>query len=103
MTDITAEELKLKMDNKENFTLIDVREDFERDEFNIGGLFAPLRSVFPFKIPEWSESLKKDSEIIVYCRSGARSGQAKLMLEQAGFSNVRNLIGGMIQWRSLYS
>jgi rhodanese-related sulfurtransferase len=45
----------------------------------------------------------KNEEVIVYCRSGNRSGQACLILEAAGFSNVINLTGGMLHWRERFS
>jgi rhodanese-related sulfurtransferase len=44
----------------------------------------------------------KNDEIIVYCRSGARSGMATQFLEQSGFSNVVNLTGGMLAWREKF-
>ena len=42
----------------------------------------------------------KDKEVIIYCRSGNRSGQACNILEQAGFTNVSNLVGGMLDWQA---
>ncbi|MEL6132474.1 MAG: rhodanese-like domain-containing protein, partial [Bacteroidota bacterium] len=42
----------------------------------------------------------KDREVVVICRSGGRSGQAKMFLSQKGFSNVRNLEGGMLAWKA---
>jgi rhodanese-related sulfurtransferase len=98
MNDITVHELKTKLDAKENIILIDVREHYEHTEFNIGGELAPLQSSLPYKIAELAG--KEKEEIIVYCRSGARSGVAKQMFLQAGFENVRNLIGGMVDWRN---
>ena len=44
----------------------------------------------------------KDEEVICYCRSGNRSGQAALILEQIGFKNVKNLAGGMLGWREKF-
>ncbi|GLR16730.1 rhodanese-like domain-containing protein [Portibacter lacus] len=93
--DIQIEELKDKLDANEEFVLIDVREDHERAEFNVGGTHIPLGSL-PLNIEDLEEY--KDQEIVVYCRSGNRSGQAKAYMEQLGFKNVRNLIGGMLEW-----
>jgi rhodanese-related sulfurtransferase len=42
----------------------------------------------------------KETELIVHCRSGARSGRAKEYLESEGFNKVRNLIGGMLAWQA---
>jgi rhodanese-related sulfurtransferase len=44
----------------------------------------------------------KDEEIIIHCRSGKRSATAQQFLVQNGFTNVRNLIGGMIEWQAEY-
>ncbi|OJY90437.1 MAG: NADH oxidase [Sphingobacteriales bacterium 44-15] len=94
---ISAEEVKKRMDNKETLHLVDVREPYEHEEFNIGGVLIPLKKIQSMEIDEL-ESLK-DQEVICYCRSGNRSGQACLLLETAGFSNVKNLAGGMLGWQ----
>ena len=94
---ISAEEVKKRMDNKESLHLVDVREPYEHDEFNIGGVLIPLKKIQSMEIDEL-ESLK-DQEVICYCRSGNRSGQACLLLETAGFTNVKNLAGGMLGWQ----
>lgn len=99
MADITTEELKQRMDNGEQLTIIDVREPYEYEEFNIKGQLIPLGEL-PARIGELEAF--KDSEVIVHCRSGARSNSAKLFLEDAGFSNVRNLLGGMLDWQARY-
>jgi hypothetical protein len=44
----------------------------------------------------------KNKELIVYCRSGNRSGQACMMLDAMGFTNTKNLIGGMLVWQETY-
>jgi len=44
----------------------------------------------------------KNEEVIVYCRSGNRSGQAALMLETFGFTDVKNLAGGMLAWKERF-
>lgn len=100
MTTITADELKARLDAGEAVNLLDVREDSERAEYNIGGTHIPVGKVQAMQtddIDAW-----KDKEVVVYCRSGNRSGMAALFLEQAGFTNVVNLTGGMLAWRSKF-
>ncbi len=98
---ITAEELKARLDAGETVNLVDVREPNEHAEFNIGGQLVPLGQIRNFEIDP-IENLK-DAEVIVYCRSGNRSGQAAMLLETMGFTNVTNLGGGMMRWQELYS
>ena len=93
--DIQVDELKDKIDAEEKFTLIDVRESYERAEFNVGGTHIPLGNI-PASVEDLSGD--KESEIVIYCRSGASSGQATAFLQQLGFNNVRNLAGGMLEW-----
>lgn len=98
--DITVQELKQKMDQDERFVLIDVREPYEHEEFNIGGQLIPMGN-FPGIIPDLDAH--QDDEIIVYCRSGRRSASVQYQLQQAGFKNVRNLEGGMLAWQENFS
>jgi rhodanese-related sulfurtransferase len=100
MEDITVNELKEKIERKEDFFLLDVREHYEADAYNIGAKVIPLGSL-PFALDELSEY--KDKEIVVHCRSGARSANAKAFLLQNGFRNVRNLLGGMLAWEENFS
>ena len=95
--DITIEELKERMDNGENLNLIDVREEYEFDEFNIGATLIPLG-----ELPDRLEEIEawKDQEILIHCRSGARSGRAKEYLTSEGYTNVRNVLGGMLAWQA---
>jgi len=97
--DIRVQELKSKIDANENFVLVDVREPNERAAFNIGGEFIPLGSLMS-RMDELEKY--KEDEVIVYCRSGNRSGLAKEFMERAGFKNVRNLLGGMMSWAENY-
>lgn len=97
MEDITISELKERLDNGEKLFIVDVREPHEYDEFNIGALNIPLGSL-PQRLDELESH--KDEEIIVHCRSGARSGNAKAYLLQQGYPNVRNLLGGMLAWQA---
>lgn len=93
MKEITVEELKHKKDNKENFTLLDVRESHEYYISNIGGLLLPLDQLAG-KMDEFD----KEEEIIVTCRSGSRSAKACELLSENGFKNVFNLKGGVNEW-----
>ncbi len=95
MEDIDIKELKEKMDKEDDFILIDVREPYEHEEFNVGGELIPVGR-FPAAIEKLED--KKEEEIVVYCRSGRRSGHIKKLLEEAGFQKVRNLEGGMLAW-----
>ena len=99
MQDITVQELKERMDNSENLIVIDVREPHEYEEYNIGARLIPLGS-----LPDYMDELNQhnNAEIIVHCRSGMRSGNAKLFMMDNGFSNVRNLLGGMLAWRDAF-
>ena len=100
MTNITSEEVKQKIDAGEKINLIDVREPDERAAFNIGGKFIPLGKIQSMQTEELDDL--KNEEIIFYCRSGNRSGQACFILETMGFTNVKNLVGGMINWQEKY-
>src|ERR1700755_2559246 len=94
MQEITVQELKEKLDNKEDFQLIDVREDFEYEMSNLGGLLIPLGGILIE-----AEQIAKDKPVIVQCRSGKRSAAAIMQLEQQfGFNNLYNLQGGILAW-----
>ncbi|MCF8429322.1 MAG: rhodanese-like domain-containing protein [Bacteroidia bacterium] len=99
MSDITTDELKQRMDAGEKLNLFDVRETFEFDEFNIGATLIPLGEL-PNKLSELAHL--QNEEIIIHCRSGARSNSAKMFLLDNGFTNVRNVLGGMLDWRSKF-
>jgi len=100
MTTTTAEEIKTRMDAGEELHLLDVREPHEHAEFNIGGVLLPLGKIQTMQVEDIEDW--KDVEIVCYCRSGNRSMQACLMLETFGFTNVRNLLGGMMDWQQKY-
>ena len=99
MADITTIELKERLDKGEKLNLFDVRELHEFEAFNIGAILIPLGEL-PGRISELAHL--KNEEVIVHCRSGARSGQAKMFLEDAGFTNVRNVLGGMLDWQDRF-
>jgi len=100
MQNISTDELKAKLDAGENVHLLDVREDHERADYNIGGTHIPLGKVQSLQIDEIEDW--KDDEVIVYCRSSNRSGIAALLLDQVGFKNTKNLVGGMLAWKDKY-
>ncbi len=97
MEDISIDELKARMDQGEALHIVDVREEHEFDEFNIGAQLIPLGELAD-RLDEIEDL--KETELIVHCRSGARSGRAKEYLESEGFNKVRNLIGGMLAWQA---
>lgn len=100
MENITAEELKSRLDAGEKLNIIDVREPHEHAEFNIGGVLYPLGLVQTMQVDELEPH--KDEEIILYCRSGNRSGQACMILDALGFKNTKNLVGGMLAWQEKF-
>ena len=96
MNNISVEDLKKRLEAGETVNLLDVREPDERAAFNIGGTHIPLGQIMGFQVDPIED--KKDEELVVYCRSGKRSGQACMFLETMGFTNVVNLDGGMMDW-----
>jgi rhodanese-related sulfurtransferase len=94
--DITVQELKKRLDEGDkSFVFIDVREPHEYQAFNLGAELIPL-GIVPVRLPDLEAH--KNDEIVVHCRSGARSAQAKAFMMANGFSNVRNLEGGVLAW-----
>ena len=96
MQNISVEELKTRMDAGEKLNLLDVREDDEHANFNIGGTHFRLRRIQDMAIED-IEDLKNE-EVICYCRIGNRSQMACLMLEHLGFTNTKSLAGGVSEW-----
>ena len=96
---INVKDLKSQLDKNEVITLIDVREGYEHEEFNIGGMLIPLGDL-PMKLA--AIEAEKDSKVVVYCRSGNRSGMGQFILREAGFTNVLNLEGGMLAWQEAF-
>jgi rhodanese-related sulfurtransferase len=100
MQTISVEQLKARLDAGESIHLLDVREPSEHENFNIGGVLLPLGKIQQMQtdtVDDW-----KEAEVICYCRSGNRSGQACLILETAGFTDVKNLAGGMNAWQDRF-
>lgn len=98
MEDITVKDLQTRIEKGEKFNFLDVREEWEYEEDNLGAQNIPLGEL-PMRLSE-IESWK-DEEVVVHCRSGARSGNAKKFLEGKGFTKVRNVLGGILAYREL--
>jgi sulfur-carrier protein adenylyltransferase/sulfurtransferase len=98
LPEITATELKARMDRSHPLVLVDVREPHERE-------IADLPEVGQLRIPigefvDRMAELDPDDPVVVYCRSGARSAWAVRQLGERGFGEVYNLKGGILGWRS---
>lgn len=93
MKQINAAELRAR--NAGDYVLIDVREAWERELYNIGGLHLPMDELF-----KKASELPKNKEIILYCEKGIRSVIAIQRLEAQGFTNLTNLAGGMKAWKA---
>jgi sulfur-carrier protein adenylyltransferase/sulfurtransferase len=91
---ISVHELKQKMDAREAFQLIDVREPFEHEIARIDGAKLIPLGEFAQRVDE----LQREQPIIVHCHSGKRSAQAVRLLQQRGFTNAYNLEGGIDAW-----
>ncbi len=96
--DISCQEVKDRMDNGDEFNFIDVREEWEYEENNIGAQLIPLGDL-PIRLSEIDHL--KNEEIVVHCKSGGRSGQAKKFLNTQGYTNVRSMTGGIIAYQEI--
>jgi sulfur-carrier protein adenylyltransferase/sulfurtransferase len=93
-TETTVTELKKKIDAKEDFFLLDVREP---NEFKIGRI--PGSTLIPLgEVPQRVNEIPRDKEIIVHCKMGGRSAKAAAFLRQQGYKSVKNLKGGILDW-----
>ena len=94
MKKIAPRELKEWLAEKRPFVLIDVRETWERELFNIGGLHIPLGDVMHRR-----NEIPVDIATVIYCEKGIRSSIIIQRLEGIGFNNLYNLSGGMSEWK----
>lgn len=96
MKEITPTDLKARIAAGENLILLDVRQPEEHAEVHIpNSILIPLGELEE-RIDELEEY--RDKELIIYCRSGNRSGQACMFLDMMGFDNTVNLRGGLLSW-----
>ena len=92
--EITVEELKAMRDRGDALVLVDVREP---REWGISDLADSVKIPLG-TLQENLAKLSKEDDIVVYCRTGGRSGNAVQFLAQNGFARVRNLVGGINRW-----
>ncbi len=92
---ITVTELKRRIDAGEDLFILDVREPFEYRIANIGGTLIPQNEV-----PQRLSEIDRGREIVVQCKSGARSQRIAEFLKQSGYPDVVNLAGGILAWSS---
>ena len=93
---ITAAELQQRIKADEQLMLIDVREDFEHDHFNIGGMLIPMGTIL-----ENIQSIPTNKPVVMYCEKGIRSVIVIQKLEEKfGYTNLVNLTGGMKAWKN---
>lgn len=106
ITEITPQELNAKLDTKEDFILIDVREAAEFEHGHIGGAHLVPRGIieaaadtsYPKHYPPLSGA--RDQQIVLYCATSGRSAMAAAVLQMMGFKNVLNLAGGYARWEA---
>jgi len=97
ITDITVDDLLKRVQAGEKLMIIDVREQNEWDEGHIeGATLMPLGN-----IDKQITSVAKDQEVILICRSGNRSYQAARLLADMGYTNIKNVAGGMNAWSKI--
>ena len=91
---ISPKELKASLDKGDKLVLVDVREEWEFSLAKLdGSILIPLGT-----LPQSLARLNRDSEIIAICHHGMRSADATNFLLQQGFTNVKNLVGGIDAW-----
>lgn len=94
MKSITREELKGWLEEQKDFVLVDVREEWEHQAYNIGGLLIPMGELMSQK-----NLIPQDKDVVIYCEKGIRSTIAIQRLESVGYKNLINLQGGMSAWK----
>ena len=94
MKQITPTDLKEWMNSGKDFILVDLREDWERAIYNIGGIHIPMGDLMARR-----DELRADKDVVLYCEKGIRSVIAIQRLELDSFEHLYNLSGGMAAWR----
>lgn len=95
MRQIAPGTLKEWIKSGKDFLLIDVRQDWEREAYNIGGRHIPFEEVLAHQ-----SEISKEKDVVLYCEKGIRSSIVIQRLEALGFDNLYNLSGGMKAWKA---
>ena len=90
---LSVHEVKEKLEKIDDVVLLDVRTNDEHGLVNIGGKHIPLS-----ELEKRYEELDKQKEIIIYCHHGGRSAGACEFLAERGFTNLKNMVGGIERW-----
>lgn len=93
MKEITVQTLQSWREQGVEHTLIDVREPYERDVSDIGGMHIPMGEVL-----SRLEEIPTHHPVVIHCRSGSRSAAVTHALTAHGLENVHNLTGGITAW-----
>jgi rhodanese-related sulfurtransferase len=104
--EISPAELKAKLDAKEKFLLVDVRESAEFEHGHIDGAHLVPRGIieaaadtsYPKHYPPLSGA--REQQIVIYCATSGRSAMAAAVLQMMGYKNVLNLAGGFGRWEA---
>ncbi|MEI7027858.1 rhodanese-like domain-containing protein [Paenibacillus sp. y28] len=97
MNTISPADIKRRLDAGETLNIIDVREDDEVAQ----GMISGAQHIRLGDLPDRSREIQRTEEIILVCRSGNRSGRAYEYLESLGFTGLKNMTGGMLEWDTL--
>lgn len=94
--EIDVHELRRRMEETDDLALLDVRQPIEHQTGSLESVLIPLQQL-PYRLDELESY--RDQPLVVYCRTGNRSGKAVQFLQSQGFSGAVNLKGGVVEWR----
>jgi phage shock protein E len=97
MKEIKVQQFRERMTSNRNIVVLDVRKEEEYQEHIKGAQLLPVDEISPTALEE--RGIKKNDEIILYCGSGRRSTRAQEILTSLGYTNVKSLQGGIMQWK----